>query len=137
MPKRIMHDAMPNNQKSKSLHFVKSRRSGFTMLEIMIVTGLIGLLAVISIPSFLKARARSQTNQCISNLRQINSAIDMWALEKRQPTNAPVSWSDISGYIKSEPFCPSGGTTFVDSYTITTAAEAASCLKDTSNHTYP
>jgi prepilin-type N-terminal cleavage/methylation domain-containing protein len=57
------------------------RKAGFTLVEIMIVVAIIGLLAAIAIPNFIKARATSQQNACINNLRQIDGAINEWALE--------------------------------------------------------
>ena len=93
-----------------------SRKVGFTLVEIMIVVAIIGLLAAIAIPNFIKARTTSQTNACINNLRQISGAIDTWALETGQATGSSVaSVATISAYIKlnstsSVPTCPGGGT---------------------------
>jgi prepilin-type N-terminal cleavage/methylation domain-containing protein len=93
-----------------------SRKAGFTLVEIMIVVAIIGLLAAIAIPNFIKARATSQTNACINNLRQIDGAINEWALETGQSTGATVSnLQTVSAYIKqnsisSIPGCPGGGT---------------------------
>jgi hypothetical protein len=50
----------------------------------MIVVAIIGLLAAIAIPNFVKARTTSQQNACINNLRLIDSSKQQWALEQRQ-----------------------------------------------------
>jgi prepilin-type N-terminal cleavage/methylation domain-containing protein len=106
-----------------------ARKSGFTLVEIMIVVAIIGLLAAIAIPNFIKARATAQANACINNLRQIDGAINEWALEAGQTTGDTVNATVISGYIKlnsasSVPGCPAGGT-----YTYGTigAAKQISC----------
>src|SRR5437870_11102819 len=65
-----------------------SRKSGFTLVEIMIVVAIIGLLAAIAIPNFIKARTTSQMNACINNLRQIDGAEQQWALETKQAAAA-------------------------------------------------
>jgi|ERR1035437_210033 prepilin-type N-terminal cleavage/methylation domain-containing protein len=92
-------------------------KAGFTLVEIMIVVAIIGLLAAIAIPNFVKARATSQANACINNMRQIDSACDQWALEMHHKTGdtAPSLTSDLTPYIKltsasAIPSCPAGGT---------------------------
>ena len=114
-----------------------SRTSGFTLVEIMIVVAIIGLLAAIAIPNFVRARTQSQMNACINNLRQIDGAIQQWALENKKDTAATVSYTEISPYLKNSVTCPSGGTTFGDSYTVTTVSAAPVCQKDAGTHLLP
>src|SRR3954447_19026373 len=89
---------------------IKNRKSGFTLVEIMIVVAIIRLLAAIAIPNFVKARTTAQKNACINNLRQIDGAKEQWALEKKKAPGASVTQSEVDEYIKGgTPKCASGG----------------------------
>ena len=89
-----------------------NRKSGFTLVEIMIVVAIIGLLAAIAIPNFVKARTTAQTNACINNLRQIDGAKEQWALEKRAKETDPIVEAEVNEFIKGKirPLCPAKGT---------------------------
>ena len=111
----------------------KSRKQGFTLVEIMIVVAIIGLLAAIAIPNFVRARTTSQMNACINNLRQIDGAKQQWALENKAGTNATPANTDIQPYMGrgqngTLPSCPSdSSSSFTTSYTINNVQTAPVC----------
>src|SRR5512139_1924284 len=134
----MVHAARTERQKD-TMKNSTSRKGGFTLVEIMILVAIIGLLAAIAIPNFVRARTTSQMNACINNLRQIDGAKQQWALETKQATNATPVFSDVSPYLKSAVVCPAGGATatFATSYTISDVGTRPACRIMAGTHVLP
>ena len=119
----------------KSTKSINTRQNGFTLVEIMVAVAIIGLLVTIAIPSYFKNRELAQQNTCISNLRVIDTAKQLWAIETGQgPGDVPED-GDLIGvglYMRRKPGCPGGGT-----YTLGDVATDPVCSLAASGHVLP
>jgi prepilin-type N-terminal cleavage/methylation domain-containing protein len=80
---------------------LQSKRGGFTLVEIMIVVAIIALLAAIAVPNFLRARKRSQATRVLEDLRDLDHALDQYAIDNGKTGGSPAVFSDLANYIKT------------------------------------
>lgn len=100
-------------------------RSGFTLIEIMVVVAIIGILASIAVPNLLHAMDKSRQRACALNRKKIDAAKLEWALDNKEPPTALPTEDDLFGqnrYIEHEPDCPAGGK-----YSLHTVVEKCTC----------
>jgi len=82
-------------------------QQAFTLVEIMIVVAIIGLLAALAVPSFIKVRKESQAKRIVNDARQIDAAIDTWALQAGAADGDAVDLVQAAEYMKSGTINPS------------------------------
>jgi len=85
---------------------------------VLIVVAIIGLLAAIAIPSFMRARETSQLNGCVNNMMMIQVAKGKVALAHQYPEGANISESELSQFLKRDfagLICAKGGRYKVNS----------------------
>lgn len=85
-------------------------RSGFTFVEIMIVVLIIGTLALLIVPQFIRSRRDTWRAVCVNNLRLLADAKELWALSGN---TAVPSLRDLNPFIKRFPNCPAGNQPYI------------------------
>jgi competence protein ComGC len=91
----------------------------------VVAVPIVGLLAAIAIPNFVKARQASQRAACVANLKTIQGAKETWALEHKKLRSDTPAEADLFGptrYIQAEPACPANGT-----YSINAVSQKPTC----------
>jgi prepilin-type N-terminal cleavage/methylation domain-containing protein len=102
-----------------------AQRSGFTLLEMMIVVAILGILVGLAFPNYLKSRTQARKQLCIENISQIESAKQIWGVEHGKKDGDVPAPDDLIGsdlYMKKLPLCPAGG-----SYDFQSVGTTATC----------
>ena len=75
--------------------------AAFTLVEIMIVVAIIGLLTVLALPSFMKARKQSQGRRVLNDARLMDAAVDQWAMEYNKKDGDTIDSAAAATYLKT------------------------------------
>jgi general secretion pathway protein G len=84
---------------------IKKQDAGFTLVELMIVMAIIGVLAMVAVPSYISALKHAREAVLKEDLHTLRAAIDSYTMDKQK---APQSLDDLTqdGYLKSVPEDP-------------------------------
>jgi prepilin-type N-terminal cleavage/methylation domain-containing protein len=87
-------------------HKMLHSRAGFTLVEIMIVVAIIGLLASLAMPSFMKSRKQAQGRRIVNDTRQMDNAVDQWAFEFNKKDGDTIDTVGAGTYLKPNSWDP-------------------------------
>ena len=101
------------------------RAQAFTLIEVMVVVMIVGIIASIAVPSWIRSRDRSRKMTCLANMKTMEDAKDLYAIAKRLSNGESVDESQLfSEFMKGSviPVCPGGGT-----YTVNVIGTQVEC----------
>ena len=99
-------------------------RTGFTLVELMIVVAIIALLASIAAPSYMRSRKRGQAIRVLEDLRILDYALDRWAIDNNKSSGDTAALSDLLPYIKTGSQLSQGTDILGNSYGSTFSVDA-------------
>ncbi len=102
-----------------------SNKSGFTLLEIIIVIIIIGVLASLALPKFFKTIEYSKSTEALNNLVSLRSSVERCAMASTSPASCTISTLDIQD--------PSGASAAHFTYNLTAVSGAAGIYTYTIN----
>jgi len=85
------------------------RKSGFTLIELMITIAIIAILASILLPNFVKSKEKAQLEACKGNIKAITVALSLYRHDNKTVPTGAVSQTHplvAQGYLKSRPLWP-------------------------------
>ena len=85
---------------------IRPSQSAFTLVEIMIVVAIIGLLASLAMPSFMKSRKQAQGRRIVNDARQMDNAVDQWAFEFNKKDGDTIDTVGAATYLKPNSWDP-------------------------------
>jgi general secretion pathway protein G len=98
-----------NGDRAMISSFLKRRRSGFTMIELMIVMAIIAVLMSVALPIYNRSIIRAKESVLKNNLFTLRTVIDEYTYDKQK---APQTLNDLvsDGYLRQIPIDPITGT---------------------------
>jgi competence protein ComGC len=111
-PKTSGGDLPPTPAPDSAEPILAKKKPRLSLARCVIVVVLIGLIAAIAIPNFVKARTTKCRSACLANLKQIDGAQQQWALENKKGGKDVPDMQGVVVYLKGSvlPLCPAGGS---------------------------